>query len=188
MSTETLVAIIVPSVIVLILLGVGLWMLSRRRHLKRRFGPEYDRTVEEAGGQLSADRELSSREQRHDALEIRELPPEVRQQYADDWGHVQEHFVDRPQGAVDEADSLVTRLMRERGYPTGGYEQQLQDLSVEHGRTLEHYRDAHEIQTRSSGGKATTEELRGAMVHYRALFDELLVAQSGPGRGRTEER
>ncbi|MET9887992.1 hypothetical protein ABZZ20_33655 [Streptomyces sp. NPDC006430] len=186
MSTETLVVIIVACVIVLIVLGAGLWMLSRRRHLKRRFGPEYDRTVEEAGGRLPADRELRSRERRHDALEIREVSPEVRQQYADDWGRVQERFVDRPQGAVSEADTLVTRLMRERGYPTEGYDQQLQDLSVEHGRTLEHYRDAHEIHTRSSGSQATTEELRGAMVHYRALFDELLVTPSGSGQ-RTEE-
>ncbi|MFD7630589.1 hypothetical protein ACFV7Q_31985 [Streptomyces sp. NPDC059851] len=186
MSAETLVAIIVPTVIVLILIGVGLWAVSRRRHLKQRFGPEYERTVEEAGGRLSAERELRSRERRHDALEIRELPAAVRQQYAADWSRVQERFVDRPESAVSEADSLVTRLMRERGYPTEGYEQQLQDLSVEHSRTLKHYRDAHDVQARS-GGQATTEELRGAMVHYRALFDELLAAPSGAG-SRTEEK
>ncbi|MEU2391804.1 hypothetical protein [Streptomyces sp. NPDC007369] len=185
MSAETLVAIIVAAVIVLVLIGVGLWAMSRRRHLKERFGPEYERTVEEAGGRLTADRELRSRERRHDALQIRELPPDLRQQYSQDWSRVQERFVDRPESAVAEADSLVTRLMRERGYPTEGYEQQLQDLSVEHGRTLEHYRDAHAVQARGNG-HATTEELRGAMVHYRALFDELLASPSGAG-SRTEE-
>ncbi|MEU5806506.1 hypothetical protein [Streptomyces sp. NPDC047718] len=185
MSTATLVAIIVACVIVLVLIGVGLWAVSRRRHLKQRFGPEYERTVEETGGRLTAERELRSRERRHDALQVRELPPDLRQQYAADWSRVQERFVDRPESAVSEADSLVTRLMHERGYPTEGYEQQLQDLSVEHGRTLEHYRNAHEVQARG-GGHATTEELRGAMVHYRALFDELLAAPSGAG-SRTEE-
>lgn len=99
---------------------------------------------------------------------------EERHRYSDAWTTVQQRFVDRPEGAVAQADELVTRLMRDRGYPTEGYEQQLRELSVEHGRTLEHYRAAHEVNMRSSGGQATTEELRGAMVHYRALFDELV--------------
>jgi hypothetical protein len=111
------------------------------------------------------------------------LASTARQQYAQDWNSVQEHFVDRPQEAVGEADQLVTRLMKERGYPTEGYEQQLKDLSVEHGRTLEHYRAAHEVKARS-GQQTTTEELRGAMVHYRALFDDLLTNGDRPGQQR----
>ncbi|WP_284581422.1 hypothetical protein [Streptomyces sp. 2P-4] len=185
MSTETLVVIIVACALVLILIGVGVWMATRRRRLQRRFGPEYDRTVEQSGGRRSAEQELRGRERRHDSLEIRELPPEAREQYARDWGRIQERFVDQPQTAVADADSLVTRVMRDRGYPTDGYRQQLQDLSVEHGRTLEHYRSAHDVHIRGGAGNATTEELRGAMVHYRALFDELLVDPGG--RQRTEE-
>ncbi|MEU7556675.1 hypothetical protein AB0B01_30920 [Streptomyces sp. NPDC044571] len=178
MATSTLITIIV-IVVVLIALGVGLWLMSRRRHLREQFGPEYDRTVEAEGGRMAAERELRAREQRHEKLDIKELPPARREQYANDWREVQERFVDRPADSVGEADELVTRLMRERGYPTDGYQHQLRDLSVDHGRTLEHYRAAHEVNVRSSGGQATTEELRGAMVHYRALFQELLSEEGG---------
>ncbi|MGW7103201.1 hypothetical protein [Streptomyces sp. NPDC054838] len=178
MSTSTLIAIIV-AVVVLIAIAAGFWFVSRRRHLRERFGPEYDRTVEDEGGRLAAERELRAREQRHDKLDVKELPPARRTQYAEEWQGVQEHFVDRPEGAVAEADDLVTRLMRERGYPTNGFGDQVRDLSVEHASTLEHYRSAHAVNARSSGGQATTEELRGAMVHYRALFQELLGDQGG---------
>ncbi|GHB58597.1 hypothetical protein GCM10010347_31010 [Streptomyces cirratus] len=179
MSTSTLIAIIVPIVVVLIAIAAGLWLVSRRRHLRERFGPEYDRTVQDEGGRLAAERELRAREQRHDKLDIKELPAARRSQYAEEWQGVQEHFVDRPEGAVAQADELVARLMRERGYPTDGFGEQVRDLSVEHGSTLEHYRAAHAVNTRSSEGQATTEELRGAMVHYRALFQELLGDQGG---------
>ncbi|WP_030194216.1 hypothetical protein [Streptomyces sp. NRRL S-87] len=174
MSTGTLIAVIVAVVVVLIIVAAAVGMLVRRRRLRRDFGDEYDRVVEEQGGRAAADSELRQRQRRHDELELRELSPEVRQRYADEWRGVQERFVDRPEGAVGEADTLVIRLMRERGYPTDGYEQQVQDLSVEHSRTLQHYRTAHAVNQRSQGGGATTEELRGAMVHYRALFDDLL--------------
>ncbi|OKK17579.1 hypothetical protein AMK16_22555 [Streptomyces sp. CB00455] len=177
MSKGTLIAVIVVAAVVLIALAVALRMAARRRHLRSQFGPEYDRTVDEQGGRRAAERDLRAREQRHDELEIKELPPERRRHYTEEWSGVQEHFVDRPEGSVAEADQLVSRLMRERGYPTDDFDGQLRDLSVEHGRTLEHYRAAHEIRHRSGQGTATTEELRGAMVHYRALFEELLTDQ-----------
>ncbi|MCB5179774.1 hypothetical protein [Streptomyces antimicrobicus] len=187
MSTGTLLAIIIPSAVVLIALVVGLWMFFRHRRLQREFGTEYERVLDETGGTLAADRELRSRQQRHDDLDLRDLPADTRRQYAEAWTRVQEHFVDQPDEAVDEADALVTRVMRERGYPTEGYEQRVRDLSVEHGRTLEHYRSAHEVHERQTQGRATTEELRGAMVHYRALFDELLVPAGPAGRNDTRE-
>lgn len=175
MSTGTLIAIIVLVVVVLVVCAVVAGrMMRRRRHLREQFGPEYERTVEAKEGRLEAERELREREERHDSLEIKPLPSTVRNRYEEDWRHVQEQFVDQPDNAVHEADRLVTTLMGERGYPTEGFEQQLKDLSVEHGRTLEHYRAAHEVNDRSNEHQATTEELRGAMVHYRALFEELL--------------
>lgn len=174
MSTNVLIAIIVVAAVVVIALTTLLWMLARRRHLRERFGPEYERTVEERGGKRSAERDLRAREERYDQLDIKELPPERRHQYADKWTAVQQQFVDRPDASVAEADELVTLLMGERGYPTEGYRGQLRDLSVEHGRTLEEYRAAHAVKVRSGEGEATTEELRGAMVHYRTLFEELL--------------
>ncbi|MGW0633453.1 hypothetical protein [Streptomyces sp. NPDC002758] len=181
MSTGTLLAIIIPVVVVVVLIAVAAAVVVRRRHLRERFGPEYERTVEGADSRLAAERELSAREKRHDSLDIKPLQSSVRDRYTRDWTSVQEEFVDRPEDAVHDADRLVTSLMRERGYPTEGFEQQLKDLSVEHGRTLEHYRAAHEINALSTKQQATTEQLRGAMVRYRDLFDELL---SGGGQAR----
>ncbi|MFI9724268.1 hypothetical protein ACIHFE_32270 [Streptomyces sp. NPDC052396] len=181
MSTGTLLAIIIPIVAVVALALVAAALVTRRRRLRERFGPEYERTVDEAGGRRAGERELRAREKRHDSLDIKPLPSSSRDRYAREWTGVQEEFVDQPEVAVHDADRLVTSLMHERGYPTEGFEQQLKDLSVEHGRTLEHYRAAHEVETLSTGRKATTEQLRGAMVHYRALFDELL---SNGGRAK----
>ncbi|TJZ56795.1 hypothetical protein FCH28_04495 [Streptomyces piniterrae] len=148
--------------------------MGRRRRLRERFGPEYERTVEDADSRMAGERELRARERRHDSLDIKPLPSSSRERYSHDWAGVQDEFVDRPEEAVHDADRLVTSLMHERGYPTEGFEQQLRDLSVEHSRTLEHYRAAHEVDTLGTQHKATTEQLRGAMVHYRTLFDELL--------------
>lgn len=168
----------------LILLIVAAFALDRRRRrrLRERFGPEYDRTVDEAGSRRAAERDLGEREKRHDSLDIKPLPDDVRERYLREWQGVQEQFVDRPETAVHDADRLVSVLMRERGYPTEDFEQQTRDLSVEHGRALEHYREAHEIDRLTTSHRATTEQLRGAMVHYRALFDELLSDghQAGP--------
>ncbi|MFF7178316.1 hypothetical protein [Streptomyces sp. NPDC008121] len=181
MSTGILLAIIIPAAVVIVLIAVAVTADRRRRRLRDRFGPEYDRTVEEAGGRRAAEQELAEREKRHDALELRPLESSERDRYAREWNGVQEEFVDRPKEAVHDADRLVTALMRARGYPTDDFDQQLRDLSVEHGRTLEHYRAAHEVDTLGEGRQATTEELRGAMVHYRALFDELLADGRRPG-------
>ena len=176
MSTGTLLAIIIPIVVLIVLIAVVLTVtMRRRRRLRERFGPEYDRTVEDKGSRRAAEHDLDARENRHDSLDIRPLPNAARDRYQQSWSDVQEEFVDRPEEAVGKADRLVTALMRERGYPTEGYEQQMRDLSVEHGRTLEHYRTAHDTLALSSSEPVTTEQLRGAMVHYRALFEELLA-------------
>ncbi|MFF1683707.1 MULTISPECIES: hypothetical protein [unclassified Streptomyces] len=182
MSTGTLLAIIIPVVVVLALIAVAGFLIVRRRRLRERFGPEYERTVEDADSRRVGEQELRAREKHHDSLDIKPLDSDARDRYSRDWTHVQQEFVDRPEGALHDADHLVTSLMRERGYPTEGFEQQVKDLSVEHGRTLEHYRAAHEIDARSTEHRATTEQLRGAMVHYRALFDELLSDGGGQAR------
>ncbi|MET7565605.1 hypothetical protein ABZS95_36550, partial [Streptomyces sp. NPDC005479] len=127
MSTGMIVAIVVV-VVVLVAIAVIVRLAIRRRHLRERFGPEYERAVESGDSRTAAERDLRDREQRHDDLDLKPLPSTARQQYAQQWNSVQEHFVDRPQEAVGEADQLVTRLMKERGYPTEGYEQQVKDL------------------------------------------------------------
>ncbi|MFE2991728.1 hypothetical protein [Streptomyces sp. NPDC059262] len=174
MSTGTLLAIVIPVAVVLILIGVAVALFMRRRRLREQFGPEYDRTVQDADSRAAGERDLKAREKRHDALDIKPLEEGRRERYRHDWDDVQQEFVDRPEAAVHDADRLVTSLMHERGYPTDDFEQRLKDLSVEHGSTLKHYREAHEIDTLSMQHRASTEQLRGAMTNYRALFDELL--------------
>ncbi|MEH0416285.1 hypothetical protein [Streptomyces sp. B21-083] len=184
MSTGTLLAIIIPIVVVIALAAVAAWLLMRRQTLRERFGPEYGRTVEDADSRLAGERELRAREKRYDSLDIKPLDSRVRDRYTQDWTGVQDEFVDRPEDAVHDADRLVTSLMHERGYPTEDFEQQLKDLSVEHGRTLEHYQAAHDVNVLSTRHEATTEQLRGAMVHYRTLFDELLSDGGEPRHAR----
>ena len=168
---------IIVLVIVLVAIGVlaaAAWALMRRRALRQRFGPEYDRVVSEQDGRHAAERELRERQRRHAELELRPLSPESRATFAAAWEDLQARFVDSPTEAVTAGDELVTRLIAERGYPTSDYDEQLAHLSVDHARTLGHYRDAHEIHLRNERGEATTEQLRQALVHYRALFADVL--------------
>ncbi|MBO3753042.1 hypothetical protein J5X84_43965 [Streptosporangiaceae bacterium NEAU-GS5] len=173
----TAVIWVVVVLVVLVAVGALGYLVSsqnRRRGLQERFGPEYDRTVNEHDSRKEAEEELRAREARFAKLGISPLDAESRASYAKKWNEVQERFVDAPAFAVTEADTLVTAVMAERGYPTENFDQVISDLSVEHGRTLDHYRQAHDISTRASRQQASTEELRQAMVHYRALFEELL--------------
>jgi hypothetical protein len=146
----------------------------RRDHLRERFGPEYDRTVRMTGHTRAAEKELERREERVERLHIRPLPVEERLRFAESWRAVQSHFVDDPARTVVEADELVEQVMERRGYPTGDFEQRLADVSVDHPLVITNYRAAHAIATQSHNGHATTEDLRQAMVHYRALFEDLL--------------
>ncbi|GAA3085064.1 hypothetical protein [Streptosporangium carneum] len=183
MSTVIWVAVVVVAVVAIVAVGYAVLQQQRRHRLRDRFGPEYDRAVQERENRREAEQELLAREQRFSSLDIRPLAPGTRDGYAKKWMEVQERFVDAPGFAVTEADHLVTSVMAERGYPTEDFEQRLSDLSVAHGRTLDHYRLAHEISSRAARQEASTEELRQAMVHYRALFEELLEAPGGAGDG-----
>ncbi|MFC4007394.1 hypothetical protein ACFOY2_09185 [Nonomuraea purpurea] len=175
MTTFVWVAVVVVAVVALAAVGYFVLRQQRRRtHLRERFGPEYERIVAQSDNRREAEQELLSREQRHAELDIRPLSEESRDTYANRWAEVQERFVDAPGFAVTEADQLVTAVMAERGYPTEDFRQRVSDLSVGHGATLDHYRAAHEISGRAARKDASTEDLRQAMVHYRALFEELL--------------
>ncbi|MEU5724307.1 hypothetical protein ABZ783_21090 [Micromonospora sp. NPDC047738] len=172
--TQVVVTVIV--LVVLAALAAVAVRAGRRRALKQRFGPEYDRVVAEQDSRGAAERELRERERRHAELQLTPLAPESRARYAAAWEELQVRFVDSPGETVGDADELVTRLIADRGYPTGDFDDQIAHLSVEHARTLAHYRDAHEIRLRHERGEASTEELRQALVHYRALFADLLGA------------
>jgi hypothetical protein len=172
--SSTQIAIIVVVLVIVVLLAAGAVFMSRRRGLRNRFGPEYDRVVSERDNRADAERELRERERRHAALDLRTLDPFSRQQYVAAWEEAQVRFVEAPNQALGEADKLVTRLMAERGYPTGEFDDRIAHLSVEHAQTLDHYRKAREINLANERGQATTEQLRQALVHYRALFADLL--------------
>ncbi|MCA2228811.1 hypothetical protein [Nonomuraea aurantiaca] len=176
MTAGTLIWVAVVVVVVVAIAAVAYLALrhQRRSRLRERFGPEYERTLAGQENRGAAEQELLAREERVAELDIRPLAPESRQTYAVRWTEVQERFVDAPGFAVTEADQLVTAVMAERGYPIEDFEQRVSDLSVGHGDTLDHYRQAHEISGRVATKKASTEELRQAMVHYRSLFEELL--------------
>ncbi len=177
MSAGVTVAIIVVIVIIVAVAAVSATM-SRRRRLRERFGPEYDRMVADQQSPRKADAELASRERRVRNLDIRPLTQAARTEYTAQWASIQERFVDQPAAAVDQAQQLVTAVLNDRGYPTEGYDQVLADLSVEHARTLEHYRAAHSISESAADGSGSTEDLRQAMIHYRAMFDELLAGDA----------
>lgn len=179
-SEQIIIIVVVVAVIIIAAAVIGLVVGRRRRELREQFGPEYDHVVEQRGSRREAEQELREREQRHEELKLRPLPESVRERYALEWREVQAEFVDTPGEAVSHADRLVTALMSDRGYPTDDYDQQVADLSVEHGRTLGHYRAAHEISERRDRGDAETEDLRQAMVHYRALFGDLLERAEPP--------
>lgn len=172
MSPMEIIVVIIVAVLAVALVAGG-WYLWRQQSIRRRFGPEYRRLAEQEGA-LAAERELRERERRHASLELHELDDPTREQYRQAWVEVQARFVDAPEQTIAAADELVTRLIAERGYPTGDYDDQVAHLSVEHARTLEHYRSAHDIHLRHERGEATTEDLRQALVHYRALFADLL--------------
>jgi hypothetical protein len=183
--------VIVIVAIVLIALIAGALILARQRRsqqLQQGFGPEYDRTVEESGGdRRGAEAELRERRQRRDQFEIRDLEPAARDRYADRWRDAQRRFVDNPGPAVGEADALVMEVMRDRGYPVADeFDQRAADVSVDHPQVVEHYRAAHGISGRATAGEASTEDMRQAMVHFRALFVELLGVDESPRTERTE--
>jgi hypothetical protein len=172
-------AVVAVLLVGVALMSVGVLAAARRRSLRRRFGPEYDRVVTERNDRRAAERELRARERRHAELNLRPLSEASRATYTTTWEEIQARFVDAPGEAVGAADDLLTRLIAERGYPTGEFDEQAAQLSVEHPRTLQHYRDAHEINVRANRGEVDTEQLRQALVHYRALFADLL---GDPGR------
>jgi hypothetical protein len=187
MSAGTVVVIVVVVIIVAALIAVAS-VAARRRRLQQRFGPEYDRAVEGSDSRLKAEAELAEREKRVKGLDIRPLDPAARDRYLAQWTTIQQQFVDSPAGAVTDAQSLITTVMADRGYPTEDVDQITADLSVDHANTLGRFRTAQDISGRVADGSASTEDLRQAMVHYRALFQELLGEPAAAGTSYTENQ
>lgn len=175
MDTVVLVLIVIA---VLVIVAVALWAGARarkRRTLQERFGPEYDRVVAERGDRKDAEQHLEQVADRHEKLRITELDPETRRRYAGEWERVQSRFVDDPAAAVTDADRLVASVMRDRGYPVDDFETRAELVAADHPELVQHYRAAHGVRQQLGSGECDVDDLREAFMHYRALFDELLV-------------
>jgi hypothetical protein len=168
--------IILAAVVALGLVAIGAWFYRRKQshNLQERFGPEYGRTVSELGGRTKGESELKAREKRVERLDILPLAPPEAARFTEAWRALQSRFIDNPKGVVVQAEQLVRELMEKRGYPMGDFERRAGDISVDHPDVVANYRSAQAIALRDQRGSADTEELRRAVVHYRALFDELL--------------
>ena len=184
-NTQLIVAALVLIVVAVIAVFVYLERRKTRTSgLRNRFGSEYDRAVLTHGSSHKAESKLADRETRVEALKIRDLGATERTRFVAEWSTVQSRFVDHPKAAVTEADDLINALLEARGYPQTGFEQRAADVSVSYPRVMENYRLANAIAVRPGKVEATTEELRTAMIQYRAIFDELLQPQK-PSEIRT---
>ena len=182
-------AIIVVAAVVLVAIVVWRAFAAKKtRTLQGRFGSEYDRTVDSADSRRAAEADLQARAERRDELDIRPLAPGARERYLGEWQRVQARFVDDPEGAVREADMLIQQVMSDRGYPMDDFDQRAADISVDHPDVVENYREGHRLTRAAAIGDGTTEDLRQAMVHYRALFDDLLEESSDAPLDRDSAR
>jgi hypothetical protein len=181
-TTEIVVLAVVVVAVLALVAGLVAWKKKRDRteELRGTFGPEYDRTVEQADKRTQAESELAERKARHDSLEIRPLSSASRQRYLTAWDGVQSRFVDSPVLALSEADALLTQLLAERGFPTDDVRTQEDMLSVEHAHVLEGFRAGHAIEQQNSTGNADTEQVRQGMLHFRRVFEELVSEGDEP--------
>jgi hypothetical protein len=178
MDSQTLI-IVAITVVVCALIAAAAWYAvdkARSRRLREHFGPEYDHVMDRMHDRNLAEAELQEREQRVKKYRIIPLSSQERAHYTETWAAVQNRFVDDPQAAVKEGHRQIFEVMEKRGYPVANFEQAADDLSVDYPEVVQNYRAASAIAERNRKGEAETEELRQALVHYRALFNELLEA------------
>jgi hypothetical protein len=184
---RNIMMLIVFLITALAVIAFVAWLYGSRRRsqrLREKFGPEYDRALNERGDRRQAETELEARAKRVRLLDIRPLTKVEAATFSEQWRSIQATFVDDPKRAVTDANQLVKEIMQARGYPVGDFERRAADISVDHPNVVENYRKAREIAERNQRGQCTTEDLRKAIVHYRALFEELLETRE-PAEVRT---
>jgi hypothetical protein len=169
-------------IVVLVVAAAIYWRYDRSKRFRDKYGAEYSRAVEETGGRRKAEAELQAREKRVQTFDIRRLSSVDRARFIESWRHVQAEFVDDPKAAIADADRLLGEVMSARGYPVVDFDQRAADLSVDYPEVVENYRTAHAIALAHQRGRAGTEDLRQAMIHYRALFEDLVGESPRGGR------
>jgi hypothetical protein len=188
MDTSTLAVIVVVVLLVAgAFLAAGFSRRQRSKNLQKRFGPEYERAVSATGDQRQAEEELQARVERVKSLDLRPLSEEQRQRFTRDWRATQAKFVDEPVAAIQDADRMIKEAMAARGYPLQDFEQRAADISVDYPDLVGHYRGMREITARSEHEQPDTEDLRQAMVHCRALFEELVGTEVNEYRNQKEK-
>ena len=177
MNATTIVIIAFFAMAVIVAIAMAVWLFTKNRRtkeLRSKFGPEYNRMARSEGDAARAEHLLQERQKRVKKLDITPLTDRQRHDFADKWEHAQARFVDDPAAAVADADVLVKEVMNIRGYPVADFEQRVADVSVDHPAVVQNYRLAHGIAIRHEREDVGIEKLREAMIHYRALFADLL--------------
>jgi hypothetical protein len=193
-DSTVIVLVIVIVVLALALIAAGVMLFQRRRteRLQDHYGPEYERSLSQAGNRRAAEAQLTEREKRHRELDIRDLRSEERDRFAASWADIQREFVDDPKRAVRDADVLVLDIMRTRGYPVGDggddFERRAEDISVEHPDVVQRYREAHTVRDATERGDVDTENQRSAVTSYRSLINALLDDRDERGRDDRDDR
>ena len=173
-TTTMIVLVVIGALIIVGLIGTFMSRHQRTKRLQQRFGPEYDRTVNELGDKRQAEHDLENRLEHVKKLDIRPLSAEEMDRFTTEWQTTQAEFVDAPLAAVRKADQLLSEVMKTRGYPVEDFEQGVADISVDFPDLVVDYRGLHLIATRGDKEEVSTEEMRKAMVHARALFENLV--------------
>jgi hypothetical protein len=190
MDTNTTVVAIIAAVVLLVIggyLGVVFSRRQRTRRLRDRFGPEYERILDEVGDQKEAEEELDARIDHVKSLDIRPLSEEETERFTHEWRSTQAKFVDHPVAAIQEANQLIKEVMSAKGYPVEDFEQRAADISVDYPDLVTNYRGMREITTRSEQEDVGTEEIRQAMLHSRALFEELVGTEVHENKNQKEK-
>jgi hypothetical protein len=187
--TQLFVAIVILAVVLLGVIALAVRGSRRRREgLVQRFGPEYERAVDEYGTEKRAERELLARERRVRRQHVHPLRERERAEFLTRWEQAQARFFDDPETSVRQMDSLIQTAMSAAGYELDDFEQRVADLSVEHAGVVQHYRAARALAAANLGrvnepGRPDIDELRQAVVHYRALFMDLVATPEPAPRG-----
>jgi hypothetical protein len=187
-NTTTIILVAVAILIILGLLAMAFTRFQRSRRLRERFGPEYERIVGETGDRRKAESELEARLAHVESLNIRPLSAEEVNRFSLEWQSTQTEFVDAPLASVQKADRLIREVMRAKGYPVDDFEQRAADISVDYPDLVTDYRGLHLIAKKEQDEHVSTEEMRQAMVHGRALFENLVTKDTSETEMNQKER
>jgi hypothetical protein len=180
---ESLAIVLTALLVIAFIVGAAVFRSRRRQRrveLRERFGPEYENAVDEFGDVNRAERELRRRQGHVRKLDIHPLSPDQYERYSAAWAATQRQFVDDPISAIKTADTLIKDVMHARGYPVADFDQRVADISVDHPHVVQHYRAARALATSNEQGQPSTEDLRQAMIHFRALFQDMLEVDVTP--------